>query len=64
MKALARLDLRLQNQTRRIAQLEFARNAIAAGFDDRALVRVFGLSASDCTRLRGQVSSNPGNRAA
>jgi hypothetical protein len=46
---------RLEREARRIAQLEYARNAIKAGFDDAALVRVFGLSTSDCTRLRGQV---------
>lgn len=46
---------RLQREAKRIAQLDYARNAIRAGFDDAALVRVFGLSASDCSRLRGQV---------
>lgn len=55
MKPKEKLDLRIQREAKRIAQLEFARAAIKAGFDDAALVRVFALSASDCTRLRGQV---------
>lgn len=57
MKALERIDLRSQREAKRIAQLEYARKAIKAGFDDASLVQVFALSKSDCTRLRGQVAA-------
>lgn len=50
MKALNRPDLRIAREAKRIAQLEYARAAIKAGFDDAALFKVFGLSVSDCTR--------------
>lgn len=52
---IMRTDLRIAADAKRFAQLDYARAAIRAGFDDRALTRVFGLSVSEIERLRGQV---------